>query len=179
MRIIINSFIVTHVLLLVAWLFPLSVPLLAIRNVFYGYIIFLGLDQNYSMFAPKVRKANRSFFALITFGDLSTLIWSYPRLDRMSLFEATQKERYRKFANDNIVTPSFAMFLPDFARYIARNHACTNNKPELISIYLVETDIPEPLQQAKPKIFATFSEPSCRLTNFFTYQIESSDLILK
>jgi hypothetical protein len=145
----------------------------------YRYIIFLGLDQNYSMFAPKVRKTNRSFFALITFRDLSTAIWSYPRLDRMPLLQAMQKERYRKFANDNIVTPSFAMFLPDFARYIARNHVCPNNKPEFISIYLVESDIPELLQRTKPRILPTASEPSCRLTNIFTYQVEANDLVPK
>ena len=175
MRILINSFTITHVLLIVAWLFPITMSLATLKDVFYGYIVFLGLDQNYSMFAPSVRKIDRHFIALITFQDLSTVIWSYPRVERMSIFEAMQKERYRKFANDNIMMPAFKMFLPDFARYIARTHPCPNNRPELVSIYVSETEIPKPGQQLKT-ITASEENSSYRLVNLFTYQVEAKDL---
>jgi hypothetical protein len=168
MRLVINIFIIIHLLLIVAWLFPISPQFLAIKGFFDRYIIFLGLDQNYSMFAPVVRKTNRHLIALITFPDLSTVIWLYPRVERMGIIEAMQKERYRKFANDNIVAPCFKMFLPDFARYIARAHTSIDNNPAQVSLYLSEEDIPKPAVSKE-------EEPS-RITNIFTYQVESTDL---
>lgn len=170
MRLLINAFIIVHILLISAWLFPINPSMLAIKSIFSHYIIFLGLDQNYAMFAPDVRKTNRHLFALITFHDLSTLLWLYPRIERMSILEAIQKERYRKFANDNIVAPCFKMFLPDFARYIARLQACCHNQPELVSLYLSETAIPQPEQES-------IAIPLGKLTNIFTYQVEQGDLI--
>jgi len=180
MRLVINVFIIIHLVLIVAWLFPISSQLLAIKGFFNRYIIFLGLDQNYSMFAPTVRKTNRHLIALITFQDLSTVIWLYPRMERMGLIEAMQKERYRKFANDNIVASCFKMFMPDFARHIARAHSCPGNRPELVSLYLSETDIPEPGQQLSAvttsKAIVLKEQPACRLTNIFTYRVEATDL---
>ena len=180
MRLVINIFIIIHLLLITAWLFPIGPYLVAFNTFFSRYTIFLGFDQNYSMFAPVVRKTNRHLLALITFHDLSTVIWSYPRIERMGIIEAMQKERYRKFANDNIVVPTFKMFWPDFARYIARAHVCTDNKPELVSIYLIETDISEPGQQLSAiemnKNLLPNEKLACRLTNIFTYQVEAEDL---
>jgi len=186
MRIFINVFIVIHLMLLVAWLFPVNTTLLSIRDVFQNYIIFLGLDQNYSMFAPEVRKTNRHLIALITFQDLSTLVWTYPRQERLGFVQAIQKERYRKFSNDNIVEPSFRMYLPDFARYVAKNYAsiyaCTETKPSQISFYLSETDIPLPGQKLTPASVnkegnSTKNEEFSRLTNIFTYQLDANDAI--
>ena len=144
MRPLINAFIVFHLFLISAWLFPVNAQVAALVNKFRGYILFVGLDQDYSMFAPYPRKTNRHLFALITFQDQSTAIWPYPRMERLGILSAMQKERYRKFGNDNIVEPCFKMFLPDFARYIARLHVCPNSQPDLISIYMVERAIPEP-----------------------------------
>jgi hypothetical protein len=176
MRILINSFTITHILLIVAWLFPVTGSLSAIRNVFSRYIVFLGLDQNYSMFAPRVRKVDRHFIALITFQDLSTVIWPYPRVERMSIIEAMYRERYRKFANDNLVMPSLKMFLPGLARFIARTHVCPGNKPELVSIYMSETNIPGPRWQAGAMPASSALLHSCSLTNIFSYQVEDKDL---
>jgi len=185
MRIFINLFIVIHLLLIVAWLFPVNTTLLSIKNIFQNYIIFLGLDQNYSMFAPEVRKTNRHLIALITFPDLSTVVWTYPRQERLGFIEAIQKERYRKFANDNIVEPSFKIYLPNFARYIAKNYvsiySCTDVKPCRISLYLSETDTRLPGQSSFPVPTnieggsKEKQEPS-RLTNIFTYELDANDL---
>lgn len=143
-------------------------------NLFKRYIIFFGLDQDYSMFAPYPRKTNRHIFALITFHDQSTAIWPYPRMERLGLIESMFKERYRKYSNDNIVESCFKMFLPDFARYIARLHACPENEPDLISIYMFEQNIPEPDRQNANFEKAHAIEPI--LTNIFTYQVTANDL---
>jgi hypothetical protein len=142
-------------------------------NIFRGYIVFIGLDQDYSMFAPEPRKKNRNLFVLITFHDQSTAIWSYPRMERFKCWQSMLKERYRKFGNDNIVESCFKIFLPDFARYIARLHTCLDNEPEIVTIYLHEEDIVYPTAsrgcdkeiQAVP-----------RLINLFTYRVKSTDL---
>ncbi len=173
MRLLINVFIILHLFLISVWLFPANKQLLALMNNFRGYIVFLGLDQDYSMFAPYLRKLNRYLFALITFKDSSTAIWSYPRMERLGLIQAMQKERYRKYGNDNIVEPCFKMFLPDFARYIARLHDCQNNPPELVSIYVVEHNIPEP---RSPLISDGKNENKATVSNIFTYLVEAKDL---
>lgn len=179
MRLLINGFIIIHLLLILIWLFPIYPQVLAVEGLFNRYMVFLGLDQNYWMFAPSVRKTNRHLMALITFHDLSTVIWSCPRMERLGIMEAMQKERYRKFANDNIVA-SFKMFLPDFSRYIARLYGCRDNQPELVSIYLCETDIPKPetisYSVANDGAGQAKEPAACRLANIFTYQVEAQDL---
>ena len=167
MRLLTNAFIIFHLFIITAWLFPLNSQIADTVNLFRRYIIFLGLDQDYGMFAPEPRKTNRHIFAIVTLKDQSSLIWDYPRMERLGVLQAMFKERYRKFGNDNIVQPCFKMFLPDFARYIARLNNCPDNPPELISIYTSEEDIPPPNSQAKSKPV---------LTNLFIYKVESRDL---
>jgi len=174
MHLLINAFIILHLFLIIVWLFPVNPQLLAAMNIFKGYMIFLGLDQDYSMFAPYPRKTNRHIFALITFHDQSTAIWTYPRMERLGLIQSMFKERYRKYGSDNIVEPAFKMFLPDFARYIARMHHCPNNEPDLISLYMLEQNIPAPDQQKTKFEKAHPAQPV--LTNIFTYQVSANDL---
>jgi hypothetical protein len=172
MRLLINFFIIIHLFLIIIWLFPVNKQFLDLLRFFRGYIIFIGLDQDYSMFAPDPRKINRHLFALITFQDQSTVIYPYPQMERLAPLSAMQKERYRKFGNDNIVAPCFKMFLPDFARYIARQSICRNNQPELISIYQVDRQIPEPQQTTYIKT----EQPQVFFTNLFSYQVKKGDL---
>ena len=173
MHLLINAFIIFHLFLITTWLFPFNNDLVKLANVFRGYIIFLGLDQDYAMFAPKPRSINRHIFALVTFQDQSSVIWFYPRMERLKYWQSMSKERYRKFGNDNIVEPCFKMFLPDFARYIARLHACPGNEPDLISIYVSEEDMMEPWLTLKAK---QIGDPAHRLAKLFTYKVEPTDL---
>ncbi len=172
MRLLTNAFIIFHLFIITAWLFPLNSHILDTVNFFRRYIVFLGLDQNYGMFAPDPRKTNRHIFALVTFQDQSTLIYTYPRVERLDYVTAMFKERYRKFGNDNIVQGPFSMFLPDFAKYIARLYTCPDNPVHLVSIYMWEENIPEPEKRTAPA-----SEASCepKLANIFTYMVEAYD----
>ncbi len=172
MYVLINAFIIFHLFLITTWLFPVNPKLVDLMNVFRGYIVFLGLDQDYSMFAPELRKKNRSLFALITFCDQSTIIWSYPRMDRLKYWQSIFKERYRKFGNDNIVEPCFKIFWPDFARYIARFHSCPDNQPQLVSIYVCEQPIRDPKLAFST---ADVSEDPPHLIKLFTYKVEPGD----
>lgn len=145
-------------------------------NVFRGYIIFLGLDQNYSMFAPTLRTKNRHIFALITFHDQSSVIWFYPRMERLKYWQSMFKERYRKFGNDNIVELNFKMFWPDFARYIARLHTCPGNEPDLVSIYISEENMVEPRLALCTKVDR---DSQTTLIKLFSYRVEAPDLQAK
>jgi hypothetical protein len=173
MHLLISAFIIFHLFLITIWLFPINSNLVNLTNVFRGYIIFLGLDQDYSMFAPAPRKINRHMFALVTFHDQSTAIWSYPRMERLKYWQSMFKERYRKFGNDNIVESCFKMYLPDLARYIARLHACPGNEPDLVSIYVSEDDMIEAQLALSEKESVN---PPHRLIKLFTYIVEPPDL---
>ena len=176
MYLFINAFIIFHLFLITTWLFPVNHQLLDLLNVFRGYVVFWGLDQDYSMFAPEPRKKNRSLFALITFRDQSSVIWLYPRMERLPYWQSIYKERYRKFGNDNIVEPYFKIFLPDFARYIALLHSCSANEANLVSIYVSEKDIIEPQIAFKSP---NNIETSSQLIKLFTYKVNAIDLRTK
>jgi hypothetical protein len=173
MHLLISAFIIFHLFLITVWLFPINNNLVNLTNVFRGYILFWGLDQDYSMFAPKPRTINRHIFALVTFHDQSTVIWFYPRMERLKFWQSMFKERYRKFGNDNIVESCFKMYLADFAGYIARMHACPENEPDLVSIYVSEEDM-IPAQKVLDK--KDVLEPPHRLIKLFTYIVKASDL---
>ncbi len=139
-------------------------------------MLFFGLDQDYSMFAPAPRLINRHIFALITFHDQSTVVWFYPRMERLKHWQAISMERYRKFGNDNIVESCFKMFLPDFSRYIARLHICPGNEPELVSIYVSDEDMVQPELALTGKV--AMDHPR-RLIKLFTYIVNPTDLQAK
>lgn len=167
----ISAFIVFHLTLILIVLFP-SRATSSLLAAFKNYIFFFALEQNYSVFAPKPRDANVHLVAVIMHKDGTLELWEYPRMERMNQVERLFKERYRKFAHDNVVWDEFTMYLPDFARYIARlNNKTPNNPPVSISLLRYSASIPEPAQGLSGPL-----PPQSETQTIITYQVKPADL---
>ena len=90
------------------------------------YFLRAGLFQSWDMFAPVPKGANAYIDAELHFSDGSRKIWTYPRMEKMSLKQTLFQERYRKFA-DNLQRDELDDLLPDAARHIARLNSTPGN----------------------------------------------------
>lgn len=123
----INLFIGFHLLAITCWCLPIDTPLLPLcRSIVRPYFLWAGLFQSWDMFAPVPKGANAYIEAELQFADGSRKIWTYPRMEQMSLKETLFKERYRKFA-DNLQRGDQDDLLLDAARYIARLNSTPGN----------------------------------------------------
>jgi hypothetical protein len=143
---VLSAFIAVHLCLAVCWLLPYWPVQQALAEAWKGYVLFVGLDQDFAMFAPDVRVFNLHIEAVVTYKDGSNRLYVYPRMERLSILNRMIKERYRKFGYDNIVRPIFSPLWPDFARFIARqsNVAPGENPPTRVTVLWYQSTIPPP-----------------------------------
>jgi hypothetical protein len=132
---VISALIIFHISMIFCWLFPINQFFVSLVQPFRRYLVFMGFDQDYSMFGPNPRDTNVQLLAVVTYKSGSTKVWIYPRMERLSLIDRIRKERYRKFAYDSIAWDKYRFFWPDLARYIARQCVLPNDTPELISVH--------------------------------------------
>ena len=142
---VISLFISFHLILIVLWIFPIR---FAKRDYyldpFKNYVLFIGLNQDYEIMAPKPRDRNLHLVAVVTHADGTLELWEYPRLERMNFIERLYKERFRKYAHDRVAWEPFESFLPDLARYIARLNNKPGNPPVHVSLVRYSARIPVP-----------------------------------
>lgn len=150
-------------------MFPALDPQLIIWKPASSYIYFFGLWQNWSLFAPEPKKYNIHLSAVITFNSGKTTVCEFPRMEKLSVFERPWKERYRKWANENLYEEKF---WPDAARFIARMHCSSNQVPVSVALVRHWSDIPPP---RKPHVNA--SADSEQQNVFFTYKVAPGDLL--
>lgn len=122
----INVFLVFNIFAIVCWSVPINSPFLAAgKESVRPYVLWTGLFQSWDMFAPTPKSQNIYLEAVIIYKDGSTELWTFPRMEFLSLTQRYFKERYRKY-EDTLDDSTFALLWPDAARYIARmkrNHA--------------------------------------------------------
>jgi hypothetical protein len=127
-RIAINLFLSFHILAITCWCMPLDIPLFQLcRHLVRPYFLWAGLFQSWDTFAPTPWSANSYVEATIIYRDGSRKIWSFPRMEQLSLTERYFKERYRKFSEGLQHDGNDALWL-DVARRIARLNS-TPSKP--------------------------------------------------
>jgi hypothetical protein len=117
---IVNIFLVFHILAIACWCMPLDSPLIMLgKNLVRPYFLWSGLFQSWDMFAPIPKGANTYIEAIVVYKDGSRNSWMFPRMEHLGLTEKVFEERYRKFA-DSLVRDDNDALLSDAARYIAR-----------------------------------------------------------
>jgi hypothetical protein len=117
---VISAFILFHCMLNFVYMFQTHPYQARILKFFWGYYHYLGLDQDFGVFAPMPRNVNPHLVAVVTFADGSSKLWMNPRMERLDYATRVQQERYRKFFNDNLAWPLYKMLWPDIAAHIAR-----------------------------------------------------------
>jgi hypothetical protein len=154
-RLAINLFIVFNVIAIACWCVPLdSPPVARAKDVVLPYLRWAGLFQAWDMFAPIPKRANVYIEARLRYRDGSEKIWTFPRMEQLSLRQKLFQERYRKFA-DSLQRDELDDLLVDAARHIARLNS-TPDHPVKTVILIQQTsfnvpgpdgaDVPEPWQ---------------------------------
>lgn len=169
---IISIFVVSYIATIGLWLMPTS----SSRDLLIGpvkpLIVYLGLWQNYRVFAPKPKNVNADFEAAVTFDDQSETVWKYPRMEELSFFEKIQKERYRKFIANAI---KMRILQPGLARFAARqvqNSDTEGRKPVWVKLVRHSANIPKPADGLGNPL-----PPRKRTEIFFQYQVKRKDLL--
>jgi len=170
-RVVINGFIIVHLVAIFCWAIPLNSLLrTAINDRFSPYLLWSGLWQGWDMFSPNPRSFNTYLEAEITFRDGQQRVWKFPRMNELGYIERYFHERYRKWANDNVRLDANSALWPDTARYIARLHFNASNPPQSVKLVRYWADIPPPSGQAYLP-----SQEQWQHFVFFTYQVAPCD----
>lgn len=170
---IITAFIIFHLVCNFSYLFNNHPFFSSIVTTVWPYYAYLGLDQNWGVFAPKPREDNPHMVAMVSYRDGSTRMWLYPRVERYNLFERMFKERYRKFGDDNTVWPKFRLLWADLAIYIARrNYFDRDNPPETVTLIRMSRHIDPP----EIGLHKVLNGPHNEVDPFLTYNVRAGDL---
>lgn len=144
-RSLISAFIILNVVAIVVWSQPYSYrPRFLVRDITAGYMYFFGVWQEWNMFAPEPRSVWIRMDATVTLRDGTTRTWTFPQMDRMTLWERLRKERYRKWAHDGVRLDASSYLWEPTARYIARQFSDPGNPPVAVQLHRHWADIPGP-----------------------------------
>ena len=128
----INIFLIFHVLAISTWCLPMTNPFVQVcRFAVRPYFVWTGLFQSWDMFSPQPETTNAYLEAIVLYQDGSTKIWSFPRMDLLSLNERYHKERYRKFV-EVLLDGKNSVLWPDVARHVARLPGIRDGDPQKI-----------------------------------------------
>jgi hypothetical protein len=106
--------------------------------------------------------------AMVVYENGNTDYWSFPRMERMSLGERYEKERYRKF-EETLADDKYSDLWPDAARYVARQVATATNRPEIVMLILNWSDLGEDKD-------GNLTDSRWQSRVFYRYGVEPEDL---
>ena len=144
-RSLINAFIVVNVVGAFFWSQPFEYqPRKFVCDLLGGYLRFVGLWQHWDMFSPEPRRVRIRMDATVTLRDGSQCTWTFPQMDQMGLFERFRKERFRKWAHDNVRLDTGAKTWEPTAHYIARQFTDSKNPPVAVALHRHWAIVPPP-----------------------------------
>jgi len=133
--------------------------------------LLLGVEQSWRMFCPNPRTYSMHTYAIVTFKDGATAYYEFPRLEKMSQWDALLRERLRKHYDDIMPWFEFRMFRPFIAQYIASGLSDASNPPVQVSLYYNRTNIP-----SMPYPTPRFPTPrDHERENFYIYKVRGED----
>lgn len=165
---------IAYIFFALLWLSPdsgIKKAVLAPANLL---LLYWRLDQNWALFSPTIRDINYHTVAIVTFEDGTKAVWEPPRMDKLSLWERFQKEKFRKLDIDSLPWPDYKKYWPDFARYVGRKLYNGRNKPLSLSLNNFWIEIPRP---TKDHCVSRDQLPShSKLNNVFYYRYSAEEL---
>jgi hypothetical protein len=165
----INIFLIFHILAISAWCLPMTNPFVQVcRFAVRPYFLWTGLFQSWDMFSPQPETTNAYLEAIVLYPDGSTKIWSFPRMDLLSLNERYHKERYRKFI-EVLLDGKNSVLWPDVARHVARLPGIRDGDPQKVLLLARWSTI---VYQDD----GTFTRSPLDENVFFRYDVKPEDL---
>ena len=115
-----------------------------------GYLMATGTWQYWDMFAPDPAQTDVWGDAVITFRDGTTMVYQYPRMYELDVFQKYLKERYRKFY-ERAHSEDYAFLWPTFAQHIAESqYKSKQNPPVRVSLQRHWQAVRRPSQKVDP-----------------------------
>lgn len=137
----ISIFILFHLIAITCWAVPSQFPpVRAIKELVRPYMLWSGLFQSWDMFAPNPRPVNSYIKAVVITQNHHIHVWTFPRMEELSLSERYRKERYRKFT-DVLPEQVNAALWPDVASHLARYFDSQADPSEHVTLVQFSTDI--------------------------------------
>ncbi|HEV8542570.1 MAG TPA: hypothetical protein VGR78_09275 [Verrucomicrobiae bacterium] len=141
---LITVFILVHVYIMAIWGLPGSGFRATLARPIEHYVIYWGLWHSWDMFSPDPLSLNFRVEAQIIYQDGSTRTWNFPQMDKLSLWDRFQKERYRKWA-ERVRQDIYAGIWDDTSRFIARLNDTPTNHPTKVILIRNWEPIPPPV----------------------------------
>lgn len=114
---------------IVLWNLPDGRPRTEARDAVGPILVPLGLDQDWSVFAPAPRTFTVGFLATVTYADGHTRTWRPPEIGK--LFSPYATYRWQKY-DERIRADDFSSYWQDAARFIAQDAGPGVVKVELL-----------------------------------------------
>jgi hypothetical protein len=165
----INAFLIFHLIAIPCWCIPNTSPLIPIcKNLVRPYFVWSGLFQSWDMFAPNPKSANSYMEAIILYKGRSSQLWSFPRMENLSLTQRYIKERYRKY-EDNLQNNDNSELWPDAARRVARLNSDAANPAQSVLLVVRWSDI-------IPRTDGSYDRGPWDVNVFYSYPVKPEDL---
>ena len=99
----------------------------------------LGLDQNWSMYAPNPPRRQEDIEVHVALADGSERAWAPPRLN--PIFGVAFSHRWRRFKESLVTQPQIR---PDFVRWVVRELTDPADRPVHVEMLLRTKELPPP-----------------------------------
>ena len=137
----VNIFILFHLIAIACWTMPWNFAVVRdVRAVVGPYMIWSGLFQTWDMFAPNPSSVNSYIKAIVITRNHHLKVWTFPRMEELSIGERYRKERYRKFV-EVLPNPQNGILWPAVAGHAARLFNNPNDPPEKVMLIQFRADI--------------------------------------
>jgi hypothetical protein len=165
----INAFLIFHIIAISCWAIPINTPLTdACKNFLRPYFVWSGVFQSWDMFSPNPKSKNVYLEAVVIYKDGSTRMWTFPRMEMLSLTERVFQERYRKY-EEILSSNQFSDLWPDATRRIARLNNYGASPPRRVMLVLRWSDI-------IPREDGGYDRGPWNFDVFYSYEVKPEDL---
>ena len=126
------TFVSFHIVAIFLFAIPINIwPAGAVRDLIVPYMRCIGMTETWDMFAPNPKSEEQFLKAIVTTTGGRTEVYSFPRMEELSLRERYSKERYRKFS-ESVLCNDCAALWPDIEKGIARREVLPHDTPDKV-----------------------------------------------
>lgn len=143
-RVALNAFIALQVFVIIGWGLPSSRFRDGLVGWLQEYVVFIGIWHSWDMFSPDPLIVNFNLYGEVILADGQTNLWEFPRMEKLSLTERFQKERYRKW-RERVRQDAYHAVWRDTAKFIARQSLQNGAPPKRVVLVREWDSIPAPL----------------------------------
>jgi hypothetical protein len=142
-RTAIDLFIAAYLFVAWCWRHPPGTAGHTLTAPLAGFVRWIGLGQNWSMFSPNPATASADLEVIIRRQSGAALVWTPPRLETLSRWRAFLWFRHR--AHANAIMSGWAVAGRDtLASYLLRRHEFGDDPPAEVLYCWVERPMPAP-----------------------------------